>query len=293
MLYYLSQYLLQLTSATDLGRVLSPLRVFRYVTFRSAGAAVTAGQHAVLFAPDHPDAHFFLARALFTRDRMDVKNVATELAAGARALFSDRIQRGKFAAYAIRSAYLALLIAFLLTFLAYAALHYRALLSDIADFTPSRPEGAWKAMIGALVLLIPLAVGGWLVFLLAIPLFLWPYLRPSGKAVVVLFALFIFSGPYVFERMARGITLANADTYRALYLLSKNTWDYSTKKTLERERGLRPDNSLVPFALGLLNKLKNDKYAIFTAARLAREALAFIKKDAESEEDADEEAEAA
>ena len=42
MLYYLSQYLLDQEAGTAWAEWLSPLRVFRYITFRSAGAAVTA-----------------------------------------------------------------------------------------------------------------------------------------------------------------------------------------------------------------------------------------------------------
>ncbi len=42
MFYYLSQYILQATAGTELGDLLSPLRVFRYITFRTAGAALTA-----------------------------------------------------------------------------------------------------------------------------------------------------------------------------------------------------------------------------------------------------------
>ena len=42
MLYYLSQYLQQEAADTAWMDYLSPLRVFRYITFRSAGAAVTA-----------------------------------------------------------------------------------------------------------------------------------------------------------------------------------------------------------------------------------------------------------
>jgi phospho-N-acetylmuramoyl-pentapeptide-transferase len=42
MFYYLSQYLLEQNAGTPWGRTLSPLRVFRYISFRSAGAAVTA-----------------------------------------------------------------------------------------------------------------------------------------------------------------------------------------------------------------------------------------------------------
>jgi phospho-N-acetylmuramoyl-pentapeptide-transferase len=42
MFYYLSQYLMQETAQTELGAWLSPLRLFRYISFRTAGAAVTA-----------------------------------------------------------------------------------------------------------------------------------------------------------------------------------------------------------------------------------------------------------
>ncbi|MGA2749182.1 MAG: phospho-N-acetylmuramoyl-pentapeptide-transferase [Verrucomicrobiota bacterium] len=42
MLYYLSQKVMMLAKDTPLGTVLSPLRLFTYITFRSAGAAVTA-----------------------------------------------------------------------------------------------------------------------------------------------------------------------------------------------------------------------------------------------------------
>jgi phospho-N-acetylmuramoyl-pentapeptide-transferase len=42
MLYYLSQYILKVTQGTDWQGPLSGLRVFQYITFRSAGAAITA-----------------------------------------------------------------------------------------------------------------------------------------------------------------------------------------------------------------------------------------------------------
>lgn len=42
MFYYLSQYLLLNSQNTDLGETISWLRVFRYITFRTAGATVTA-----------------------------------------------------------------------------------------------------------------------------------------------------------------------------------------------------------------------------------------------------------
>ncbi|MCI0535093.1 MAG: phospho-N-acetylmuramoyl-pentapeptide-transferase [Verrucomicrobiales bacterium] len=42
MLFYLSQYLQEIAAGTEWAVRLSPLRLFRYITFRSAGAAITA-----------------------------------------------------------------------------------------------------------------------------------------------------------------------------------------------------------------------------------------------------------
>lgn len=42
MLYYLAQWCLDAAKGTDWAETLSPLRVFRYITFRTAGAAITA-----------------------------------------------------------------------------------------------------------------------------------------------------------------------------------------------------------------------------------------------------------
>src|SRR2546425_10724079 len=42
MLYYLSQKLLEWSAGTVWAEILSPLRLFRYITFRSGGAALTA-----------------------------------------------------------------------------------------------------------------------------------------------------------------------------------------------------------------------------------------------------------
>src|SRR6267378_2124869 len=42
MLYYLSQQLLEWSAGTPWASLVSPLRLFRYISFRSAGAALTA-----------------------------------------------------------------------------------------------------------------------------------------------------------------------------------------------------------------------------------------------------------
>jgi phospho-N-acetylmuramoyl-pentapeptide-transferase len=51
MLYYFTQWLLEEVRDTDWAEQLSPLRVFRYITFRTAGAAITALLLSLWFGP--------------------------------------------------------------------------------------------------------------------------------------------------------------------------------------------------------------------------------------------------
>lgn len=51
MIYYLSQWLLEVSEGTKWGDTLSPLRLFRYITVRSAGAAITALLLSLWFGP--------------------------------------------------------------------------------------------------------------------------------------------------------------------------------------------------------------------------------------------------
>src|SRR6202789_268578 len=51
MLYYLSQYLMDQATGTAWESEVSALRLFRYITFRSAGAAVTALLLSLLLGP--------------------------------------------------------------------------------------------------------------------------------------------------------------------------------------------------------------------------------------------------
>jgi len=68
MLYYLSQYILNATHGTEWQGPLSGLRVFQYITFRSAGAAVTA---LLLSWVLGPKAIAWLQRLKFGQDYVD------------------------------------------------------------------------------------------------------------------------------------------------------------------------------------------------------------------------------
>ena len=76
MLYYLTQHLLEATRGTEWGNFLSGLRVFQYITFRSAGAAITA---LLLSLALGPRVIRVLAAKGFRQDYVDEARQAEEL----------------------------------------------------------------------------------------------------------------------------------------------------------------------------------------------------------------------
>ncbi|MBF0171164.1 MAG: tetratricopeptide repeat protein [Nitrospinae bacterium] len=224
-----------------------------------AAGALLAADHAVMMAPDNPDAHFFRAGALLAADKAALPAAARSAIDGIKATVADKIRRDRFVAAAVRYVFLGTLATWFMTFMVMMWVHRRALLADLSSLFPGMEEPYKKALIGGMTLVAPLAVGGWLIFLLSVPLFLWPYLRRAGRGVIAIFSLTVLATPFALGYVAQGITLAGADTYRALYQLSAQTWDNDTKEALERAVTETPRDPIISFALGLLHKRRGDK----------------------------------
>jgi tetratricopeptide (TPR) repeat protein len=238
----------------------------------AARQAVASARYATLFAPDNPDAHFLLARAQFETDKGDVVAISMHVVNGLKALATDRFRRDAFLSDVALYVAMASLITFGVVFLSFLVRNHASVFMNITDFMPSVQRSWWKVVAGLMVMLIPFAFGGWLFLILAAPLFLWPTLTRDGKMAVALFAAVVLCAPLLFVFMAKSSALAGEDTYRALYLLSKNTWDYETKAALEQERETHPENTRIAFALGLLNKMRKDKDASVKAYKAVLES---------------------
>ncbi|MBI4827409.1 MAG: hypothetical protein HY804_01115 [Nitrospinae bacterium] len=206
-----------------------------------------------------------MARDAVSGERKDVNTALTESLAGARAALSDRFSRSALLARAAPWAMAGLLAAFTTTFVIVFLVEFRAAAADLTSRLPVALESPWRAAAAALGALIPLAAGGWVFMALAAPLLVWPYLRRGGQVVVILFTLFALGAPPVLTWMGAGAALRSAEAYRAVYLLSSETWDFETRAALEKEHVRQPGDELTTFALGLLNKLARDKDAALAA----------------------------
>ena len=218
--------------------------------------AFVAATNAVSFAPDYPKSHFNLAYIQFKQDKTAINSIAISASNGVTAILSDTIQLKLFASALAKYAFLAFLVSAMIVFVSLALANGSAISAEIVSIIPTDMPPSRRRILGALVLIIPFAWGGWFVFLLAMPVFLWPYLKFNGKLMAILVILVTLATPQIVEFMAKGKILVNADAYRALYLLSEGTWDHSTISALEEAEKKSPGDPTLTIALGLLNKLQ-------------------------------------
>ena len=231
--------------------------------------AFVAASNAVSFAPDYPKSHFTLAYTQFKKDKTAIGSIMVSASNGIKAILSDTIQLKLFASALAKYAYLAFLVSAMIVFVALALANGSAISAEIVSIIPADMAPSQRRILGALVLIIPFALGGWFVFLLATPVFLWPYLKNNGKSMAIIVVAVTIATPQIVEFMAKGKILVNADAYKALYLLSEGTWDHSTITALEEAEKKSPGDPTLTIALGLLNKLQGKIYAAIEIYDLA------------------------
>ncbi len=217
--------------------------------------AVLAGKNAAMFAPDYPAANFFLADALFKQDKLNISSVVYSMVAGIKSKLTNRLERNRLVSFHMLYFLLSLAVAFVACFLVMLYTNIHTLFADIALRLPFKPGRYVKLAIIALLIILPFALGGCLLFAMALPLLTWPYLRPAGRMIVLLFAIFILIVPPSFKLLATAEVIQKEDTYKTLLSLTDQTWDHEMIAALEREYDSHPDNDLTTFALGNLYHL--------------------------------------
>lgn len=146
-------------------------------------------------------------------------------------------------------------LSFLLFFLFLFLFNLRPLFYDLRSFTPFTYEKVPSRIFALALLLLPAAIGGLELFLLALPVFLWGYIGPRSRAIVVLF--FIYLGlilPHFLKDLSRDIVFSNSRVFHSLERVSQGNWSHETLLRLERESGRENPTPHVYFALGYIYK---------------------------------------
>ncbi|MDH5510284.1 MAG: tetratricopeptide repeat protein [Nitrospinota bacterium] len=225
--------------------------------------ALMAGQLATQVAPDYPAGFFFLGRVRFAMNSKDINSIIPHYINGIKATLLNRLELANFVSDFIKFLFVSLSVTFFIVFLTFLVVHYKALFSELVSFIPGGADDKYKPIIGVMALLAPLALGGVFLFIAVLSILLWPYIRKNEKGIIVLFILLALVPPLAFKQIAKFTILREDTTYRALYLLSIESWDYESKAVIEKAVAKNPKNELFLFSLGNLNKMaKNTDAAV-------------------------------
>ncbi|MDH5477395.1 MAG: hypothetical protein OEY50_03605 [Nitrospinota bacterium] len=225
--------------------------------------ALMAGQLATQLAPDYPVGYFFLGKTRYVMDKKDVNNIFPHYINGVKATLLNKLELARFVSGFIKFIFISVAFTFIIVFVTLLFVHHKALFSEVISLIPGGAEDKFKYIIGALLVLAPLALGGLFLFVVVLSLLLWPYIRKNEKGIIILFVALVLVAPTAFKQMAKFTVIGGDDTYRALYLLSKESWDYESKMVIERALAKNPNSELFLFATGSLNKMaKNTEAAV-------------------------------
>ncbi|MDH5637118.1 MAG: hypothetical protein OEZ04_01350 [Nitrospinota bacterium] len=225
--------------------------------------ALMAGQLATQVAPDYPAGFFFLGQVRFAMDNKDINNIFPYYVNGVKATFLNKLELASFVSDFIKFLFISISVSFFIVFLTLLAVHYKSFFSELVSFIPGGSDDKFKPIIGILALLVPLALGGVFLFIAVLSIVLWPYVRKNEKGIIILFVLLALVAPLAFKQMAKFTILRADSAYRALYLLSTESWDYESKAVIEQAVAQNPKNELFLFAIGNLNKMaKNTDAAV-------------------------------
>ncbi len=156
-----------------------------------------------------------------------------------------------------------LLLTVTLSFIFYLSLvffvHLRPLFYDLQTFTPFTYGKVPSRIFAVVLLMLPAAIGGIKLFVLAVPVFLWSYLGSRPRAIIVSF--FLFFGlvfPQAIKELAKQTAYSNSTSYRSLERVNLGNWDHDTLGHLKRESMKENPSPAGSFAMGYLYKKKRE-----------------------------------
>ncbi|HSN92907.1 MAG TPA: hypothetical protein VLS93_16875, partial [Anaeromyxobacteraceae bacterium] len=184
------------------------------------GEAIARAEFAARLAPDYPDAHLAVARALLSRSPRAFGPIFGALEAAAGAAWRDPYTSRAFLADLLGAALAALFAASALTLVLLFARCVRLFLHDFHHLPLLRGTAPTQSGLLALVLLaLPVAFGlGPVIGLSALLLSAWLYLRPAERAVATLAMATLVLLPHAVGSAAR-LTAWTGSTGEVVHLL--------------------------------------------------------------------------
>ncbi len=220
--------------------------------------AIATIEDASLVSPIFYPAYFLLAGAYITENKLAIGKAVNNLFNGVYYFVHDSGRR--YYCYSVILIFLvssAIIAYFLFLFILFIK-HLRILIHDISKFLPFPDIKILSIMLSILIILLPLTMGGVFAFVIAMPIFIWGYLKRHTRALIMMAIPFFLLLPIIIPLVSKGLVVSDSKRYRALESIMNNSYDEEVIRILLDEYKKRPDDVTVNFSLGLIYKKKGD-----------------------------------
>ncbi|MFW2332075.1 MAG: tetratricopeptide repeat protein [Nitrospinota bacterium] len=240
--------------------------------------ANTLIESAILFAPDNHQAWFLKGKITIATDSFNFKEIANSFLTGSKILLQSKLELRELLEKSAARIYLVLIVTFYLLLTILIAINIRVLIADFTSMLPGYKESIFKSISGALILLLPLAYGGPLLFLLASVVLVFPLIRLKEKSVIFLFAGLLFVLPFTIDLYAKSAIKKDMKLSNTFSKLASGSFDLETTAlltSLYEKSGVEQEKGVYGYALGVIAFLQ-EEYSL--ASRLFRESISLISK---------------
>lgn len=235
------------------------LEAKRMVSLANFPMALALIDGAEKVSPSQGEVDFERACILFQQNPGNIPAAFSSLYSGFQKALKNRTEWSEIADDIMTQLLLATTLSFVLFIMLQFLFNLNPLFQDLRAFTPFTYEKVPTRIFAAALILLPFAVGGPMLFLLLVPVFLWGYLGYRSRFIIVLFFIYLsLIMPALMKELSREIVYDSSSVYRSLERISQGNWDHETLGHFKRELGKDNPSAHIYFGLGYIHKKRRD-----------------------------------
>lgn len=201
---------------------------------------------------------FSLTKIYCSNQGFDLRKGYLNLKDGLGLYLNSKLRQDRFVYSSIILFCFAFVISIYLYFMLLLLKNYKKVSYDLKKILGLNVKSLFSSFFTILLILLPGIAGGFYVFILSIPAFIWPYLRNLNKAILAVFTAFLLFCPITLGYAVEGIIKYNSSYNGKLDDFSHNVWDTETLNYFKDRLNKDMHDPFINTSVGLLYKWMGD-----------------------------------
>lgn len=208
--------------------------------------------------PEDYNIRFALTKIYWSVNSINVSKGYSDLKEGLWLYLSSILRRYQFVYFSIILFSFSLIISIYFYFAILLLKNYKIIICDIIKIIGFNLKSATSSILSIVIILIPWIMGGVFVFILAIPVWIWPYLKSFNKVIVTIFTAFLLFFPVITGHAIEEAIKYNSVDNEKIDDFSQKIWDTETLNYFKTRMGEEKHGFFYNTSIGLIYKWMGD-----------------------------------